>query len=86
MVNWWKHQITLRLLKDNKNVLTGCFPLPFSSAAYEKKIAFKDKRKVEFSIYGDTTLHSMLHAEKKKICMTGWSRRERIIFVSKARS
>lgn len=47
-------------------MLTGCFPLPFSSAAYEKKIAFKDKRKVEFSIYGDTTLHSMLHAEKKK--------------------
>lgn len=42
------------------------FHFHFHQQPMEKKIAFKDKRKVEFSIYGDTTLHSMLHAEKKK--------------------
>lgn len=36
-----------------------------------KKMAFKDKRKVEFCIYGDATLHNMLHAGKKFIWQNG---------------
>lgn len=44
--------------------------------------AFKDKRKVEFSIYGGTILHNMLHAEKK-LYMTEWSRREKIVLCLK---
>lgn len=61
-------------------MLTGCFPLPFSSAACEK-IAFKDKRKVEFSIYGGTILHNMLHA--KKNYMTEWNRKDKIVLCLK---
>jgi len=45
-------------------------------------IAFKDKRKVEFSIYGGTLLYNMVPAEKE-LYMTEWSRRDKIVLCLK---
>lgn len=62
-------------------MLTGCFLLSFSTAAYgKKKITFKNKRKVEFNKYGGTVLHDMLHAEKKKITWHNGTEETKIVF------